>query len=146
LDRNNAVLPRGVWTWVHPEGEVHGSYSTFYYQLEDANGNPLTGSGYSLEEDVSPADANTPSAGQTSNGEFVALPNGVATDVVGWARQDPVTGNWYGVPVPESADLLYNQTFAVQYQGQTYNLTTEFQHENFSMNGVADNSVYPIRQ
>ncbi len=128
---------------LNPEGEAHGSYSTFYYQLEDVNGTPITGSGYSLEETITPADENSPMTNtNTSNGQFVPMKNGVAADIVGWARKDPLTGQFVSVTPPPTAIYFYDQTFAVQYQGQIYNLNELFVHENFSVNGVVKNYVF----
>ncbi|HEV2289677.1 MAG TPA: RHS repeat-associated core domain-containing protein [Candidatus Acidoferrales bacterium] len=56
--------------------ENHGSYSDFHYQLENSEGQPLTGNGYSLQEHTSGA----PSSMTTSDKKFIPLNHGDATD------------------------------------------------------------------
>ena len=105
-----------------------GSYSFFYYQLLDENGNYLTGPGYSVEEDVEPA------TGINTNHQFIPMANGVAMDNVGWntaPQQDYTT--------------VRTQTFVVQYQNQNYSLTSEFQHVNQSVNGNITNTVTVLK-
>lgn len=117
-----------------------GSFSYFYYQLENAEGRALTGSGYAVEEHI------VPSKGvHTSEGTFVPLTNGVAQDVVGFA--DWVGGQPVPVIIPTDelvADGVFSQTFTVSYSGQTYNLTTEFLHVSSVANEVAYNDVVDI--
>jgi len=64
----------------NPQGNNQGSYSIFNYQLVDANGIPLTGPGYSLEENV------YPDYGPSSNTNYHFQPssNGTWPDIKGW--------------------------------------------------------------
>jgi hypothetical protein len=94
----------------------------------DQYGNALTGSGYSVEENIQP------NVGITSNYQFVAMNNGVATDHLGWS-------NGYS---PADNDIVTTQTFVVAYQGAFYVLSTTFQHENLSVQGIVSNYVSVI--
>jgi RHS repeat-associated protein len=115
---------------INPDGENHGTYSNYYYQLEDANGNALTGDDYSAAEYMSP------DTGDTSTGKFPPLVNGVFIDQVGWtSAADVPKGNY---------DAVRLQTFTVRYQGTTYPLSTVFRHENSVVNGVVTNSVTDV--
>jgi RHS repeat-associated protein len=122
--------------------ENKGSYSIFYYQLENKEGQKLTGNGYAVEEHISPSPGTT-----TSEGTFVPATHGVSQDLVGEAGQD-AHGQPQSITLPTSpdADFIVEQTFTVQYQGNEYNLTTKFEHETHIVNGVATNTVIPIDQ
>lgn len=117
-----------------------GSFSYFYYRLQNREGQALTGSGYAVEEHI------VPSKGvHTSEGTFVPLTDGVATDAVGYA--DWSTGQPMPVTIPTDAvviDAVFGQTFTVSYGGQEYDLTTVFQHQTSVANGVVYKSVTDI--
>ncbi len=108
-----------------------GTYSVYSYQLMNVLGEPLTGSGYSLREQVEPA------IGITSNADFVPMNNGVATDLVGWVPP---------VLAPQNFLLVTTQTFSVQVHGEIYPLTSQFQHVNQVVGGVVSNTVSVIRR
>jgi RHS repeat-associated protein len=114
-----------------------GSFSYYYYQLEDWTGTALKGDGYSLEENLV---GSTPVS--TSNNEFVPMDNGVATDIVGWAKND-ANGNPVSVTLPSNynTDQTFTQTFTVRYNGIDYPLSTQFQHEDKAVNGQPTNTV-----
>ncbi len=107
-----------------------GTYSVYVYQLEDAQGNALTGPGYSWEENISP------NTGFTSNGRFVSMTNGMAYDLVGWFPP--------AIP-PQNADFVTTQTFTVRHHGKYCHLTTDFRHENKSINGTVTITVTVIK-
>jgi hypothetical protein len=117
-----------------------GSFSYFYYQLENAEGQALRGSGYAVEEHI------VPSKGvHTSEGTFVPLTDGVATDVVGYA--DWSTGQPMSVTIPKDAlviDAIFGQTFTVSYGGEEFDLTTILQHQTSVANGVVYNTVTDV--
>lgn len=117
-----------------------GSYSLFYYQLENKEGQKLTGKGYGVEEHISPSTGTT-----TSEGTFVPADHGVSQDVVGMAGHD-ANGQLRSVTLPTypNADFIVEQTFSVKYQGTEYNLTTKFEHETHIVNGIATNTVTDI--
>lgn len=113
-----------------------GSFSYFYYQLENKEGQKLTGSGYSVEEHISPDTGIV-----TSEGKFQPATNGVSQDLVGYANfsgQNPA-------PVHLSSDssggVMVLQTFTVRYQKRDYNLTTVFVHSTVVIQGLAINEV-----
>jgi RHS repeat-associated protein len=122
--------------------EDHGNFSVYYYQIEDKYGRPLKGPGYSVKENVITMSPNTPDS-KNSNTKYVPVPDGRIPDVVGWARQDQA-GNFVAIAPPTNADWNYFQTFNVKYNGQTYQLSTELWHNNFSQGGVVMNHVIPL--
>lgn len=117
-----------------------GSYSLFYYQLENKEGQKLTGNGYGVEEHISPSSGTT-----TSEGRFVPADNGVSQDMVGLVGHD-ANGQPRSVTPPTSpdADFVVQQTFTVRYKGNDINLSTQFQHETQIKNGVVTNTVTDI--
>ena len=120
-----------------------GSFSYFFYQLQNKEGVPLKGNGYGVEEHISPEVQVT-----TSEGRFAPVIDGVLTDIVGLANFVKVGG--ISVPTslrldPEIVDSgLYFQTFTVQYKNKNYNLPTVFVHTttilpgSLILNSVAD--------
>lgn len=117
-----------------------GSFSYFYYQLENAEGQALTGSGYGVEEHIEPS-VNV----HTSEGTFVPATAGVVQDVVGFA--DWSSGQPTSVTLPTNLviiDDVFGQTFTVSYGGLEYDLTTVLQHQTSVINGVVTNSVTDV--
>jgi len=117
-----------------------GSFSYFYYQLENAEGKALTGSGYGVEEHIEPS-----SGVHTSEGTFVPATAGVVQDVVGFA--DWSSGQPTSVTIPTNLliiDDVFGQTFTVSYGGEEYDLTTVLQHQTSVVNGVVTNSVTDV--
>jgi RHS repeat-associated protein len=117
-----------------------GSFTKYSYQLETAQGKHLTGDGYTCEEHVVGQNV-----GMTSNHTFVPLDkNGIWTDYVGYFNL--VNGVPQSKTLPSSMNV-YNvvfQTFTVEYEGQDYNLSTEFEHIHSVVNGNATNIVTDI--
>jgi hypothetical protein len=96
-----------------------GFYSIYTYQLNNANGTPLTGPGYSAAEYISPADTSI-----NANGIYMPLNNGQLSDRVGFVNPPTVPAN-----------IVTTQTFTALYQGYFYDLSTVFQHQNISSYG-----------
>jgi hypothetical protein len=114
------------------DSQDKGSFTDYYYQLQDSSGNPITGLNI-ISEQVN-------SVGQNSNGVYVAGNNGVFLDAVGFQQN----GHQY---IP-SSNFSYTtlQTFSVQYAGTYFTLTSEFAHNNVYLNGRFYNNVVVIRQ
>ena len=109
-----------------------GFYSIYTYQLNNANGTPLTGPGYSAAEYISPADTSI-----NANGVYMPLNEGQLSDRVGFVN-----------PPTAPANIVTTQTFTALYQGYFYDLSTVFQHQNISSYGspyyIVTNSVTVI--
>ena len=121
---------------LYPKTENMGSFSYYYYQLETAQGKALTGDGYTVKEHIVGL---TPSI--NSNKVFAPMQNGIAKDTCGWAGDNPNDPENQSLPSNMNVDHFFFQTFTVEYQGQDYNLSTEFQHEDRAVNGNATNIV-----
>lgn len=131
---SNSTQPR---SFVIKGAENDGSYQDYSYQLLDAHGMPITGSGYSAEEHEVPASLVT-----NSNNVFGGLDHGVFHDIVGWKH--PIGPN-YG-----SGIVITFQTFSVtDKNGRLFNLSTEFMHVNayysLSPYGIYVNYVLPVK-
>jgi len=120
--------------------ENKGSFSYFYYHLENKEGQKLTRNGYSVKEHISPSAGMT-----TSEDRFVPLNHGVSQDAVGEVGID-ANSQLHSITLPTfpNADLISEQTFTVKYNEQEYNLTTQFEHETRIVNGVATNTVIDV--
>jgi hypothetical protein len=106
----------------------YGMASVFQYQLNNQNGEPLTGSGYYVAEYMSG------DSGNNSNGHYISAPNGVVTDNVGFIIQADANRHY-----------VATQTFTALYQGYFSDLSTVFQHDNIFNNGNYLNSVTVIQ-
>jgi hypothetical protein len=89
-------------------------YWYFTYQLENREGQKLTGKGYSAEEHIHPAKGEI-------NHRFVRLIRGVIGDKVG-LRPKVAVPPWF------TATSTSYQTWTVRYRGEDYKLTTESKH------------------
>jgi uncharacterized protein RhaS with RHS repeats len=141
-------LTVSVSTWIMPNNNPAkmvilgsnnmGSFSYWYYQLENAQGRPLTGNGYAAAEHV------VGQGGITSNDNYGDLDNGIFTDIVGWANMVNNVPQSVTLPATMNVDATSMQTFTARYEGRYYNLSTEFEHENKVVNGTAMNTVTPV--
>lgn len=61
---------------------------------------------------------------KTSEGRFIAMNRGVAYDAVGLTP-----GGYAGLQPGDSGVSIYRQTFTVNYEGQSYPLSTVFYHK-----------------
>jgi hypothetical protein len=106
-----------------------GDYgAVFEYQLQDASGNALTGSGYTLEE-------HAPANITNSNNEFKGMANGVFYDYVGYKHDVGILSG-----LGHEAD--FEQTFTIACGGQQYNLTTVLRHEfGYTIYGFFDDTI-----
>ena len=107
---------------LNPAGDYHGNSADFTLQLIDKAGNPITSSGYALEENVFPDNG----PGSNSNYQFVPSPNGQWTDTIGFGPFLP------GTP-PQRASVT--QSFTVEYNNNFYPLSTQMEHLKFYDNG-----------
>jgi hypothetical protein len=118
------------------ETENKGSYSLFHYQLNNKEGQKLSG-GYGLEEHLwSDADAqNHMAIGHNSEGVFAPQNSqGEWKDAVGYSPQAA------GQP-----SFSVYQTFSVSYKGTTTTLSTEFEHITVVNGSTYSNSVVDIK-
>ncbi|MGH2510593.1 MAG: hypothetical protein ACRDHZ_24730, partial [Ktedonobacteraceae bacterium] len=67
-----------------------------------------------------------------SNGNFTKLENGIFTDRVGLNVKPPAGTNF---------DAISDQTFTIRYQGETYPVSTEFEHETKVVTDPVTNNV-----
>jgi hypothetical protein len=103
--------------------------STFSYQINNASGDPVTGSAYYAAEKID--------AATNTNGQYFAAPNGVITDYVG--LNSVVPPEYYG------STAIQTQTYSVLYGGYFYSLPTVLQHSEYvSASGIVTNSVTVI--
>jgi RHS repeat-associated protein len=118
----------------------NGNLATFHYQLENSNGQQLTGFDYYALENLSNLNVNGATVNnvqlqkQTSYGD--PLPNGQYIDDVGISQNKGV-----------SLTVTIDQTFTVKYNGNTYDLsgTTQFQHISTEVNGKVSNNVVSLK-
>jgi len=108
----------------------NGASNYYTYQLKNAAGKKLKGSGYATEEHIQElvAVGNVQVRHNTSQGRFVPSPHGKIIDRVGLSAPLP-SGDYYF--------QIVSQTFTVSYQGHDYDLTTRFVH----ITKAADGSV-----
>lgn len=88
----------------------------------------MKGNGYATEEHIQKivTVGNVEIPMRTSEGTFVPSPHGEITDRVGLTAPLP-NGDYYF--------SMVSQTFTVSYQGQNYDLTTQFVHITQAANG-----------
>jgi RHS repeat-associated protein len=108
----------------------YGAYYNYYYQVQDANGNALTGPGYSWKENIQPD-----TGGNGNNDPFTPMNNGVARDSVGYPF----------IPATDQAPVTFTQTFQVQYNGVVYPLTTVMTHTISATDGVVSTNVIIVK-
>jgi hypothetical protein len=89
----------------------HHSFNAYIYLLENKEGRPLHGSGYSVEEHISP-----PSDWSTSEGNFIPTNYGEVVDFVGYKKEP-------GHNITKTT--VSYQTFTVRFRGKFYQLSTE---------------------
>jgi RHS repeat-associated protein len=119
------------------ETQDMGPYSIFHYQLQNAAHVPLTGPGYTATEHITVVKQLGVNYKITTNPSAVVVKNGEVYDLVGLVSQpgSNVTG-----------ELDVNQTFTVYYNGQSYDLTTQFEHQTQIVSGEVTNIVTEVVQ
>ena len=119
-DKKSKITAKAVISG-HPTPAANGASNYYHYQIENAAGKKLKGNGYATEEHIKVlvVEGNVQIPNQTSEGTFVPSPGGVITDRVGLTAPLPAADWYFQMAV---------QTFTVSYQGQNYDLTTQFVH------------------
>jgi hypothetical protein len=130
-DSDESAVPSGVQ--VEPskttsdaaESKAMGFHvDDWFYQLTNADGQPVTGKDYQVMENVAPAGPDV----LTSNGEWPWIGGSEIKDQVG-----------------SNGSSMVFQTFDVKYEGTTYSLPQEFVHEvNVGNDGTFSTRVFQI--
>lgn len=94
---------------------MHGRI--YRYQLQNKEGQPVTGSGYYFKEHIKVM--HTTGAIPASNQNFTQIHNGVIVDYIGYPTSLSQSGK---------IDILVHQTFTVKYEGKSYMLSTVLSH------------------
>jgi len=127
---NRPDIPAGLG--IDPSNtKNYGHFDVYHYQLQNASGQAVTGSGYEAMEFVEPSSC----ANCTSNGLWEEIEGTEIPDYVG--TRDPVGPG-------DTASMVQFQTFSIRYQGVIYDLPNELVHRVDVLNGVVTTSVYQI--
>jgi hypothetical protein len=115
-----------------------GSFSFFWYALENSKGKVLTGDGYGVEEHIKLIhDFGMQIEDTTSEGKFIPTVDGYSRDAVALSAP-PGKGT--------NMDYVVLQSFTVRYKGTDYNLTSTFYHQSIDVDGQMTNKVWYATQ
>jgi len=118
--------------------ENKGSYSNFYYKVENANGQQLMFGGMQAKEHVSVVHDYGASGTLHQNSDFEPVAGGYIKDQVGLGKA-PKTDIGF-------MDFLVSQTFTIKYGAVEHNLGSVLEHQTLIVNGAISNyswSVWP---
>jgi len=103
-------------------------YTKYYYQLENKEGESLTGSGYSAEEHIKTIYTKGAPVNKIVSTKYLLLRNGMLEDTIGlsFSPRNNVNINY-----------MVHQTFTIKYQREIYHLSTVFAHHIQISEGIA---------